>query len=373
MPMTTHAMHTGETTRPSEVARPGNRTADRSSRPGCATTGTRSAHPAPSPPAGCAACTRLGEDWLLFREPTARCTCWRTAARTAAPRSPSASTSATGSHARTTVSRSTATAPSPPVPGMPGCNLEGKQLVPSLPLRESGGAVLAYFGDDKHPSRAPSTCPTRSPTPTSRTSSATPSGTSPWRFAVRTCSTRCTAPSCTASRTRCPPGETTAQFRIRETERGFVFEKTDQQGVNFDWVEYCRTGIDWVDLDIPYPPTAGPGGPFGIVGMVTPIDADRSAVFFWRYRRVTGWQRDVWRFLYKTSSRSGTGTCSSRTGSCSKRSQRRRPGREPLPARPRRRPRPPHVPHRSRGPGQGEHHRLSRPGHQHVPVAGPAR
>ena len=29
-------------------------------------------------------------------------------------------------------------------------------------------------------------------------------------------------------------------------------------------------------------------------------DARRPAVFFWRYRKVTGWQRDTWRFLYKT-------------------------------------------------------------------------
>ena len=41
-------------------------------------------------------------------------------------------------------------------------------------------------------------------------------------------------------------------------------------------------------------------GPFGIVGMGTPIDADTTAVFFWRYRRVQGWERDVWRFLYRT-------------------------------------------------------------------------
>jgi hypothetical protein len=94
-------------------------------------------------------------------------------------------------------------------------------------------------------------------------------------------------------------GETSARFRIRETERGYFFEKTDQVGVNFDWVEFCRTGIDWVDLEIPYPPTAGPGGPFGIVGIGTPIDAENTAVFFWRYRRVEGWQRDVWRFLYR--------------------------------------------------------------------------
>ncbi len=52
-----------------------------------------------------------------------------------------------------------------------------------------------------------------------------------------------------------------------------------------------------MDLSIPYPPSAGPGGPFG---MTCPVDAERTGVFFWRYRRVQGWQRDTWRFLYKT-------------------------------------------------------------------------
>jgi phenylpropionate dioxygenase-like ring-hydroxylating dioxygenase large terminal subunit len=96
-------------------------------------------------------------------------------------------------------------------------------------------------------------------------------------------------------------GDTRARFRIRETDSGFTFEKVDQRGLNFDWVEFSRTGLDWVDLEIPYPLSAGPGGPFGIVGMVTPQDADRTAVFFWRYRRVEGWQRSVWRFLYRTT------------------------------------------------------------------------
>ena len=33
---------------------------------------------------------------------------------------------------------------------------------------------------------------------------------------------------------------------------------------------------------------------------MTPIDETNCAAFFWRFRRVSGWQRDVWRFLYKT-------------------------------------------------------------------------
>ena len=114
-------------------------------------------------------------------------------------------------------------------------------------------------------------------------------------------------------------GETSARFRIRETDRGFFFEKTDQRGVNFDWVEFCRTGVDWVDLEIPYPPTAGPGGPFGIVGMGTPIDDEH-------HRACSSGATAASRAGSATSgasctapcSRSGTGSCSSRTASCSR-------------------------------------------------------
>ncbi len=34
--------------------------------------------------------------------------------------------------------------------------------------------------------------------------------------------------------------------------------------------------------------------------MACPVDAGRTGVFFWRYRKVSDWQRDTWRFLYKT-------------------------------------------------------------------------
>ena len=37
-----------------------------------------------------------------------------------------------------------------------------------------------------------------------------------------------------------------------------------------------------------------------IIGFATPVDEHNCRVFFWRCRKVGGWQRDVWRFLYKT-------------------------------------------------------------------------
>ncbi len=69
--------------------------------------------------------------------------------------------------------------------------------------------------------------------------------------------------------------------------------------MNFDWVEYGSTGASWLRLSIPYRKQFGPGGEFWIVGYATPIDANNTRVFFWRCRKVSGWQRNVWRFLYR--------------------------------------------------------------------------
>src|SRR5262249_42161439 len=53
-------------------------------------------------------------------------------------------------------------------------------------------------------------------------------------------------------------GDTQAQFHIRDTPTGFVFEKQAQRNVNFDWAEFGDTGIHWLRLEIPYPATGGP-------------------------------------------------------------------------------------------------------------------
>ena len=94
-------------------------------------------------------------------------------------------------------------------------------------------------------------------------------------------------------------GDSTAEFRVRETENGFVFEKIGQRDVNYDWGEWADTDMHWLRLAIPYPKTGGPGGSFIIIGSFLPITRNVTAVFFWRVRKVSGWQRDTWRFLYK--------------------------------------------------------------------------
>jgi phenylpropionate dioxygenase-like ring-hydroxylating dioxygenase large terminal subunit len=94
-------------------------------------------------------------------------------------------------------------------------------------------------------------------------------------------------------------GRKADRMRLRELSDGFVVEREGQRGVNFDWTEYHDNGSLWFRLEIPYPRTAGPGGPFRILGWSTPIDAERSLSFFLRMRHVSGWQRALWARLYK--------------------------------------------------------------------------
>ncbi|HZU08118.1 MAG TPA: aromatic ring-hydroxylating dioxygenase subunit alpha [Chloroflexota bacterium] len=89
------------------------------------------------------------------------------------------------------------------------------------------------------------------------------------------------------------------RLHVRELEDGFIVERELQRGVNFDWSEVHLAGLLWFRIDIPYPWYAGPGGPLRIIAFVTPVDEDHSLIYFLRCRRSAGWQRALWRFLYR--------------------------------------------------------------------------
>ena len=57
--------------------------------------------------------------------------------------------------------------------------------------------------------------------------------------------------------------------------------------------------LPYVRLDIPLPPSAGPGPPLRILGFLLPRDDDATLVHFPRFREVSGRERTIWRSLYK--------------------------------------------------------------------------
>jgi phenylpropionate dioxygenase-like ring-hydroxylating dioxygenase large terminal subunit len=188
------------------------------------------------------------------------------------------------------------------VPGSPGCALEGKRKLRTFPAAEHAGAIFAWFGNTETDADP-------------KTSLVFPEGLAPgdgwerflayvewdapWTFSLDNLMDPMHGAFLHRKSHSMFGGKREAVFQVRDTDAGFVFEKTDQAGVNFDWSEWIDAGAQWVRLEIPYPATAGPGGPFRIVCTATPINATQHAAFFWRCRDVQGWERDVWRFLYK--------------------------------------------------------------------------
>ncbi|WP_310961328.1 Rieske 2Fe-2S domain-containing protein [Nocardioides terrisoli] len=246
--------------------------------------------------------TRLGKDWLLFRSAQGKLSML-------ADRCPHRNAPLSiGQHLGDRVKcqyhgvEVDGTGTVVKVPGMPGCALEGKQATVSLDMVEAAGVAFAWFPalpDNKAPEF---TLPDRLDSSEHSYFVNFVEWKAPWRFYLDNVLDPMHGAFLHADSHSMFSGDTTARFRIRETDRGFFFEKTDQRGQNFDWVEYVHhNGLDYVDLEIPYGPEAGPGGPFGIVGIPTPVTDNVTAVFHWRTRKVQGWERDVWRFLYKTT------------------------------------------------------------------------
>ncbi len=186
------------------------------------------------------------------------------------------------------------------VPGQPGCPLEGKKAVKTYPSREIAGAIFVWFGDALHPEPAPFDPPEQLVGEEYSHFCCYADWQASWRYIYDNLMDPMHGTFLHANSHTMFQGDTTATFVTRDTPHGFFFEKAGQRDVNFDWSEMVDNGALYVRLEIPYPPSGGPGGNFGIVSMICPIDATSSACFFWRIRKVSGWQRDTWRFLYRT-------------------------------------------------------------------------
>jgi len=189
------------------------------------------------------------------------------------------------------------------VPGSPGCKLEGQKATRSFHVRELAGAIFVYNASEPVDEPPPLVVPEElTQDDTYSSFLCYTEWKCDYRYALDNVMDPMHGTFLHKQSHSMAEGDSTAKFAVRTTETGFVFEKEGQRNVNFDWTEFGDTGIHWMRLEIPYPKTGGPGGNFIIVGMCTPISPQLAAVFFWRVRKLQpGWQRDTWRFLYKTN------------------------------------------------------------------------
>jgi phenylpropionate dioxygenase-like ring-hydroxylating dioxygenase large terminal subunit len=185
------------------------------------------------------------------------------------------------------------------VPGEPGSRLEGQRVVRTYPALELKGAIFAYFGDALHQEPVPFVPPLQLSDPDYDAFLCYTEWAMAWRYLYDNNMDPMHGAFLHAKSHSMFAGSTEAAFRTRPTPTGFFVEKEAQRDTNFDWSELVDESSLYARLEIPYPPSGGPGGNFGIIAYGTPIDERTTACFFWRTRKVSGWQRDVWRFLYK--------------------------------------------------------------------------
>ena len=185
------------------------------------------------------------------------------------------------------------------VPGSPGCKLEGSKATLGLHVHEAHGAIFLYNSDANIDAAPALLLPPELTSPDYSNFLCYTEWLGDYRYVLDNVMDPMHGTFLHKQSHSLSEGETQATFHIRKTETGFVFEKTGQRGVNFDWVEWGDTGTHWMRLEIPYPKSGGPGGGFSIIAFATPIDSERTAAFFWRARKVQGWERAVWRFLYR--------------------------------------------------------------------------
>lgn len=185
------------------------------------------------------------------------------------------------------------------VPGLADSALEGKCLVRTFPTEEHNGMILAWYGDPLNLTPASLDLPERLTSDDYEAILCYTEWRTPHRYMTDNNMDPMHGAFLHAVSHSMAAGAQEAEFETLDTNHGFAFQKKGQEDLNFDWSEWYDNSIQCVLLEIPYPSTGGPGGNFGIVFHITPIDETTSACFFWRHRKVTGWVKDTWRFLYK--------------------------------------------------------------------------
>ena len=189
-----------------------------------------------------------------------------------------------------------AIAATPPTPDSP---IVGQKTIKSYPCREIAGAIWLYFGDALHGEAPEPVLPEELTSPEWSSFLFTTTWKCNWQIALDNRLDPVHGSYLHVGTFTLGRGKKETEIKVKDTPTGFTCWRDNQRGANIDWNEtfIYPDNIFWVRPEIPYPPSIG--GTFRINGHPTPIDRDSTLVWFYRSRKISGWQRDMWRFLYR--------------------------------------------------------------------------
>lgn len=186
------------------------------------------------------------------------------------------------------------------VPAMPDCALEGRRALSNYPVQEVADAVFVYFPSADQPEAPELAVPEEFTNGEWQMFNCMTRWDCSYRMSLDNVADPMHASYLHADSFTLAYGSKQDTMKLSKTPDGFRIERESQQGVNFDYTEIISNdALIYAKLDIPYPNGAGPGGPFRIIAMATPIDENTHHSFFWRCRKVQGLEAESWRFLYR--------------------------------------------------------------------------
>lgn len=186
------------------------------------------------------------------------------------------------------------------VPAMPECALEGRKALDSFEVTEANDCVFVYIPSVEQPKAPPLVLPDIFTSDDWTGFLCTSVWNTNYRYALDNLADPMHGCYLHADSFTLAYGSKQDLMKLDKTDAGFRVERVAQSGANFDWTEFeVHPGSMHCFLEIPYPPAAGPGGGFRIIGFVLPVDDHSCKVFFWRMRQVTGLARESFRFLYR--------------------------------------------------------------------------
>jgi phenylpropionate dioxygenase-like ring-hydroxylating dioxygenase large terminal subunit len=185
------------------------------------------------------------------------------------------------------------------VPGSPSSALVGQPLVRTYPTVEHYQGIWTYFGDALHPDPVPLTMPEELTAPdwAGYVCSAT------WKANYLQVFDNVADPMHTpflhAKTFTMAYGAKADEVVVADTPTGMRVTRKHDPMSNIEEAHFNDTGVLWFRVGVFYPKAAGPGGCLRIIATACPIDACSTQINFWRLRQTTGWQRNMWRFMFK--------------------------------------------------------------------------
>ncbi len=186
------------------------------------------------------------------------------------------------------------------VPAMPNCPLEGKHAIQGYETFEARDAVFIYIPTAAGEAAPPIDLPYEFTDPNWEGFLCSGLWDCNYQLAAENTADPMHGIYLHADSFTLAYGEREDLVRIDPADRGFIITRVAQTDQNFDWCHVtCEGSTNFIRLDIPYPAAGGPGGPFRVLGFMTPIDEHSTRIFFWRNRQVSGIAREAWRFLFR--------------------------------------------------------------------------